>query len=60
MVISIVIGSVLVLAVLVSVGLLVRDMRSLRRSGKSLTGTPVEAGGVTAAGISFFSNNGTH
>jgi hypothetical protein len=58
--VAIIIGCVIALAVGFSVGYMVRDMRSLHRGGKSLTDAPGNADGVSAAGMTFMGQNGTH
>lgn len=60
MVIGIALASALLIALVVSVGLTVRDMRRLHGGGKSLTGEPIGAGGVSAAGMTVIGNNLTH
>jgi hypothetical protein len=54
LVIGIIITNVLLATVLVSVCLLIRDVRRLHRIGKQLSDTPMGAGGVSAAGMTFF------
>jgi hypothetical protein len=60
MVAGIIVANVLLIVLLVSVGLLIRDVRRLHHSGRSLTDSPGEAGGVTAAGMAGIGNNMTH
>jgi hypothetical protein len=60
MVVGILIVSVLLLALVVSVGLVVRDMRRLHRAGKSLADAPNDAAGVSPAGMVFVGTNLTH
>jgi hypothetical protein len=59
-VVGMILLGVIALAVFISIGYVVRDMRKLHRNGKSLTDSPGEAAGVTAAGMTFFGYNGTH
>jgi hypothetical protein len=51
---------VLALAVGLSIGYLVRDLRKLHRRGRALTEAPSDASGVSAAGMTFIGNIGTH
>lgn len=60
MIIGAVLGVVLVTAVVVSVALLVRDMRRLHRSGKKLVDKTMDADGMSAAGMGFIDSYGTH
>jgi hypothetical protein len=55
---GIVLGSVLILAVLGSAWLLIRDMHRLRRAGRSLTSGPNDAAGLSAAGMVWQNNAG--
>ena len=50
---GIIIANVLLATVLVSVCLLIRDVQRLHRIGKQLSDTPMGAGGVSAAGMTF-------
>jgi hypothetical protein len=58
--IGIVIASVLLVAALVSVWLVIRDVRSLHRAGKSIADLPGDAAGVTTAGMVWQNNLGSH
>ena len=60
MIVGIVIASVLLVAVLVSVWLVGRDLRRLHRTGRSITEAPSDAAGVSAAGLTAIGNNMTH
>lgn len=60
MVLGIVIAGALLTAVVASVGLVVRDMCGLQRSGRRLTDRPVDAAGVSPAAMTFASQQGTH
>jgi hypothetical protein len=59
-VIGIILANVLLVAILVSVGLLIRDVRRLHHGGRSLTGQPVDASGVSPAAMTFYDNLGSH
>lgn len=60
MLIAIVVLSALALVAIMSTALVARDMRRLHRRGRSLTDSPGDAAGVTAAGMTAFGNNITH
>jgi hypothetical protein len=59
MVVGIIIANVLLVAVLVSVYLVVRDVRRLHNSLRQLTGEPIDAAGVSPAAMAFVSKQGT-
>jgi len=59
-VVGIVVANVLLVVLLVSVGLLIRDVRRLHRSGHSLTTQPGDAAGLSAAGAVVIGGNITH
>jgi hypothetical protein len=58
--IGIILANVLLLAVLASLWLLIRDVRRLHRSGKSITDAPGDAAGVSPAGMLWQDNLGSH
>jgi hypothetical protein len=58
--VAIIIACVIAVAVGFSVGYMVRDMRGLHRHGKHLTDTPMDADGVSPAGMGFFGQIGSH
>jgi hypothetical protein len=60
MVVGIIIANVLLVALLVSVGLLIRDVRRLHHSNKSLSDQPGDAAGVSAGGVVGIGGNATH
>ena len=60
MVVGIIIANVLLVAVLVSIGLVLRDVRRLHDSGRHLTGKPIDAAGVSPAAMTFVSQQGQH
>lgn len=59
-VVGIILANVLLLAVLVSLWLLIRDVRRLHHSGKSIADAPGDAAGVTPGGLVFYDNLGSH
>jgi hypothetical protein len=59
MLVGIIIANVLLVALIVSVGLVLRDMRRLHKSGRQLTGEPIDAAGVSPAAMTFVSHQGT-
>jgi hypothetical protein len=60
MVVGIVVASTLLFALVVSVGLLVRDVGRLHLDGKSLTGSPPDAAGVSPAAMTWVGNSMSH
>ena len=60
MVVGIVVASVLLFAVVTSIGLLVRDVGRLHLDGKSLAEKPGDAGGVSPAGMTWVGNSMSH
>ena len=59
MVVGTIIANVLLVALLVSVGLVLRDVRRLHKSGRQLTGAPIDAAGVSPAAMTFVGQQGT-
>jgi hypothetical protein len=59
-VIGVLIGGVLILGVVISLFLLVRDVGRLHHGGRSLTDAPGNAAGVSPAGMTVIGNNLTH
>jgi hypothetical protein len=57
---GIVVASVLLFAVVASIALLVRDVGRLHLDGKSLTDSPVDASGVSPAGMTWVGNSMSH
>lgn len=60
MIIGVVLATVLVTALVVSVALVVRDLRRLHRTGKQMAERTMDASGVSAAGMGFIGSNHTH
>jgi hypothetical protein len=60
MAVGIIIANVLLVALLISVAWVIRDIRRLHHSGRSLTDRPVDAAGVSSAGMVAIGNNVTH
>ncbi len=60
MVVGIIIANVLLVAVLVSVGLVIRDVRRLHAMHRQLTGEASDAAGVSPAAMTFVGTQGTH
>jgi hypothetical protein len=60
MIIGVVLATVLMTALVVSVALVVRDMRRLHRTGKVMTERSIDADGVSSAGMTFFGQTGSH
>ena len=58
--VSIILASVIALAIGFSVGYMVRDMRTLHHRGKHLSARPGDADGVSPAGMTFFGQTGSH
>ena len=58
--VAVIVISAFVLVIGFSIGYLVRDLRTLHRGGRSLADAPGEAAGVSAAGMTFIGQNGSH
>ncbi len=58
--VGLVVVGVLLFVAGLSVGWTVRDLRALHRRGRNLTDAPVEAHGVSAAGMTFAGSQMTH
>ncbi len=60
MIALVVVNTVLLIIIVLSVGLIIRDVRALHRSGRQLTDRPVDVDGMSPAGVSAMGNNITH
>ncbi len=58
MVVGIIIASVLLVVLVVSVGLVVRDMRRLHAKRRSLADNPGDAAGVSPGAMTWIGNSG--